>query len=445
MESQNMKEPKRLKGVIGIFANRYKNANIRKKLNIALITALLIPLLFSFVYAVIFFGNKIQEEATNKNDSDLSLAQLLYKNKVFEYEQIVANFSNDKALGLLLSLNLTNQIAADLTDRLSNVDYDMVHILDKNSRVISRIHKPLFLGDVLEKDFYLTSALEGNIESGTEVLKKIFLENEGFEIEGDYNISIRASAPIYNRITNEVVGVLIISKILNNYPIFLQELSKQVGETISVYQGNDLAISSSKKTDTFLKTSIENTISQGDRYHQSSILQGSILGFQPLKNAQGNTIGALGVSASALDFQLTFLYGFLAFLGIGLGGFWLALKIRRILANNILLPIHELHQGTKVLAGGDYNHKIAVKNKDEIGELSTAFNRMAKDLKESYTKLEEYNHQLEDKVAKRTAELVTDQLEDTLNLLNPWCQNISNLPDLSQEKLEILKKCQLKI
>ena len=54
MESQNMKEPKRLKGVIGIFANRYKNANIRKKLNIALITALLIPLLFSFVYAVIF-------------------------------------------------------------------------------------------------------------------------------------------------------------------------------------------------------------------------------------------------------------------------------------------------------------------------------------------------------------------------------------------------------
>ena len=437
MESQNMREPKRLKGVIGIFANRYKDANIRRKLNIALITALLIPLLFSFVYAVIFFGNKIQEEAANKNDSDLSLAQLLYKNKVFEYEQIVANFSNDKALGLLLSLNLTNQIAADLTDRLSNVDYDMVHILDKNSRVISRIHKPLFLGDVLEKDVYLTSALEGNIESGTEVLKKIFLENEGFEIEGDYNISIRASAPIYNRITNEVVGVLIISKILNNYPIFLQDLSKQVGETISIYQGNDLAISSSKKTDTFLKTSIENTISQGDRYHQSSILQGSILGFQPLKNAQGNTIGALGVSASALDFQLTFLYGFLAFLGIGLGGFWLALKIRRILANNILLPIHELHQGTKVLAGGDYNHKIAVKNKDEIGELSTAFNRMAGDLKESYTKLEEYSHQLEDKVAQRTAELVSknDQLEQTLDLLNP---GVSQLISTGKHELGLI-------
>ena len=156
-----------------------------------------------------------------------------------------------------------------------------------------------------------------------------------------------------------------------------------------------------------------------------------------MKNAQGNTIGALGVSASALDFQLTFLYGFLAFLGIGLGGFWLALKIRRILANNILLPIHELHQGTKVLAGGDYNHKIAVKNKDEIGELSTAFNRMAGDLKESYTKLEEYSHQLEDKVAQRTAELVSknDQLEQTLDLLNP---GVSQLISTGKHELGLI-------
>ena len=108
MESQNMKKPKRLNGILSIVANRYKDANIRRKLNIALITALLIPLVFSFVYAIIFF-NKIQEEATNKNDSDLSLAQLLYKNKVF-YEQIVANFSNDKALGLLLKPIKSQQI-----------------------------------------------------------------------------------------------------------------------------------------------------------------------------------------------------------------------------------------------------------------------------------------------------------------------------------------------
>ena len=220
------KKTRKLTGLLVTVSNRYKNANISKKLNIALVTALLIPLIISFVYAVIFFGNKIQEEARNKNDSDLSLIHLLYKNKIFEYEQVVSNFSNDKALGLLLSLNLTNQIVADLTDRLANVDYDMIHILDKQSQVISRIHKPLFLGDTLEETVYLTSALEGNIVSGTEVLKKDFLENEGLSVVGDYNISIRAAAPLYNRITNEIVGVLIISKILNTYPTFLQELSR---------------------------------------------------------------------------------------------------------------------------------------------------------------------------------------------------------------------------
>ena len=62
---------------------------------------------------------------------------------------------------------------------------------------------------------------------------------------------------------------------------------------------------------------------------------------------------------------------------------------------------------------------------------------MAKDLKESYTKLEEYNHQLEDKVAKRTAELVTknDQLEDTLNLLNP---GVSQLISTGKHKLGLI-------
>ena len=431
------KKTRKLTGLLVTVSNRYKNANISKKLNIALVTALLIPLIISFVYAVIFFGNKIQEEARNKNDSDLSLIHLLYKNKIFEYEQVVSNFSNDKALGLLLSLNLTNQIVADLTDRLANVDYDMIHILDKQSQVISRIHKPLFLGDTLEETVYLTSALEGNIVSGTEVLKKDFLENEGLSVVGDYNISIRAAAPLYNRITNEIVGVLIISKILNTYPTFLQELSRQIGESVSIYQGNTLAISSAKKTEASLTASIENTISQGNRYNQADILQGFILGYQPLKNAKGEVIGALGVSASAKDSQLTFIYGFLAFLGIGLGGFWLALKIRRILANNILSPIHELHQGTQVLAKGDYNYKIVVRNEDEIGELSKAFNRMAGDLKRTYTQLEEYNHQLEDKVAQRTAELVTknDQLEQTLDMLNP---GVSQLISTSKHDLGLV-------
>ena len=437
MDNKEIQQPKKVTGLFEVVSNRYKDANLSKKLNIALITALLIPLVLSFVYAVVFFGNKIQEEASHKNDSDLSLTHLLYKNKVFEYEQVVANFSNDKALGLLLSLNLTNQIVADLTDRLANVDYDMIHILDKQSQVISRIHRPLFLGDTLEETAYLTSALKGNIVSGTEVLKKTFLENEGLSLEGDYNISIRAASPLYNRITNEIVGVLIITKILNNYPAFLQELSEQVGETISIYQGNSLAISSSSKADTSLKASVENIISQGNRYNQSSILQGLILGFQPLKSAQGDVIGALGVSASAKDFQLTFIYGFLAFLGIGLGGLWLALKIRRILAANILLPIHELHQGTKVLAKGDYDYKISVINTDEIGELSTAFNRMAGDLKRTYTQLEEYSHQLEDKVAQRTAELVTknDQLEQTLDMLNP---GVSQLISTSKHDLGLV-------
>ncbi len=423
----------------------YRNASIKKKLNIALIAALSIPLFTSVVYALLFFGNKIQQDANNKNDSDLNLVRILYQNEVLEYEQNVSSFANDQELGLLLSINQTERALLKVLEKLyfSFLEFDMLHILNKNSHIIARVHKPDFLTykDQLEKNVYFSSIIEGKGKiSGTEVMALSFLAREGIVIEQEdiqrgnirkkNAISIRASAPIYNHKTRKVVGVLVITKVLDTYSGFIQELSEKVGEPVSIYQKNNLAISSSETTETILSAEIKDTLNQGNRYSRANILKGSILGYQPLKNVQGDTIGALGVSASARDFQLTFIYGFLAFFGIGLGGLWLALKIRRILSNNILLPIHELHYGTKVLASGDYNHKIEIKNKDEIGELSIAFNRMAGDLKESYT-------QLEDKVSQRTAELVTknDQLEQTLDLLNP---GVSQLISTGKHELGLI-------
>ena len=430
----------------------YRNSNMKKKLNIALNSALLIPLTISFIYSVIFFGNKIQEEAKNKNDSDLNLSKFFYDSKVAEYEQIVSNFSNDRALGLLLSLNLNSQIANDLKNKLVDVDYDMLHVLDVNSRVVTRVHKPSLAGDIIEKDIYFNDAIKGKIASGTEVLKKVFLEREDINIgqETEFVLSIRSAAPLYNRITGEIAGVLIISKLLNNYSTFLSQIKKEVGEDIFIYQGEQLAVSSipaaskglSKLSN--LSPEILSTIKLGNRYSQSNIisLSGFISAFLPFRNSNGDVIGALAVRTSALDFQLTFLYGFLSFLVIGIFGFLLAMRIRTVLSKYILLPIGSLRTGTQVLAKGNYDHKIHVENKDELGELSKAFNKMAEDLKQSYSKLEEYNTQLEKKVAERTKELVSknDQLEQTLEMLNP---GVSRLISSNKQALGLIEGTEL--
>ncbi|MBF0384440.1 MAG: HAMP domain-containing protein [Candidatus Omnitrophica bacterium] len=51
------------------------------------------------------------------------------------------------------------------------------------------------------------------------------------------------------------------------------------------------------------------------------------------------------------------------------------------LAKSISDPIHELHKGTEIIGAGNLNHKVGKKSRDEIGQLSRAFDEMVGNLK----------------------------------------------------------------
>ncbi|MCK5003256.1 MAG: HAMP domain-containing protein [Gammaproteobacteria bacterium] len=86
---------------------------------------------------------------------------------------------------------------------------------------------------------------------------------------------------------------------------------------------------------------------------------------------------------------------------------------------SISQPITNLIRGAGLVAQGDLEHKIDIQSKDEIGALSEAFNDMTRQLKISYSKLEDevkerkkvhnelqkYREQLELRVEERTADL----------------------------------------
>ena len=58
-------------------------------------------------------------------------------------------------------------------------------------------------------------------------------------------------------------------------------------------------------------------------------------------------------------------------------------------AKRITNPLEKLTKGTEIIGKGNLKHKIDIKSKDEIGELTVAFNKMTGDLKKSYEKLKE--------------------------------------------------------
>ena len=80
-----------------------------------------------------------------------------------------------------------------------------------------------------------------------------------------------------------------------------------------------------------------------------------------------------------------------------------------IAARQFTRPIYRLTHGADLIARGEFGHNILVQTNDELEDLAGHFNQMAKQLGDSHTKMQRWNENLQNEVAKRTAELVLSE------------------------------------
>jgi GGDEF domain-containing protein len=73
--------------------------------------------------------------------------------------------------------------------------------------------------------------------------------------------------------------------------------------------------------------------------------------------------------------------------GLSIGALLLGIVIALVITRNISHPIDQLKRSTREISGGKFDHLPEVRNQDELGDLSQAFQRMAQRLK----RLEEMN------------------------------------------------------
>lgn len=101
----------------------------------------------------------------------------------------------------------------------------------------------------------------------------------------------------------------------------------------------------------------------------------------------------------------------LAFFAMGIS-IAVAILILFFIARGISKPILRLKEASQKMGEGNLDHVVEIKSRDEFGMLGKFFNQMAKNLKESFKKIEaqkaeiqEYNLHLEDMVKQRTKQL----------------------------------------
>jgi diguanylate cyclase (GGDEF)-like protein len=75
------------------------------------------------------------------------------------------------------------------------------------------------------------------------------------------------------------------------------------------------------------------------------------------------------------------------------------------IVKRIAQPLRDLKLSVERIAAQDYEARVAVTSRDEIGHLGSAFNKMAEDLSVSHAELVENRNDLEKRIAGRTQEL----------------------------------------
>jgi signal transduction histidine kinase len=119
-------------------------------------------------------------------------------------------------------------------------------------------------------------------------------------------------------------------------------------------------------------------------YYSPAALEGRYRGFfMPLLDSSGHVEA---VMFSGLERRWTDdLLASRAFttLAISLLGIAIGVLIGLLLSRMVLRPIKQLHQGVRQLASQDFNATVAIRSKDELGDLAQAFNAMAVRLREA--------------------------------------------------------------
>jgi len=219
---------------------------------------------------------------------------------------------------------------------------------------------------------------------------------------------------------NELINNETLSNYILNFSVLNPEISKininlpdETGLKVFVSTDMDSINSSSGKYNIFSYNNdavVNIPIHDGNSHTISVItpinLSGHIYGTYEMLLSMNESYTAFDVRARNLIMISVFSLFILIFSFL--------LLLRRI----IVKPIISFRDASKIIGEGKLDTKIKIRSKDELGELSNAFNQMTDDLKKSRAKIEDYNKILENLLDQKD-EFIGQLGHDLKNPLQP--------------------------
>ncbi len=131
--------------------------------------------------------------------------------------------------------------------------------------------------------------------------------------------------------------------------------------------------------------------------------------YQPIRDHAGGIVGILYVGIPEEPFLTVRTGMMLSFLLVAAAGVVVVIALTYFITRSMIHPLEEMVRASNRIAAGDLDASVNVVSRDEIGILAGSFNKMLASIRQMKVELEAWGRTLEEKVKKRTEELVTVQ------------------------------------
>jgi two-component system NtrC family sensor kinase len=325
--------------------------------------------------------------------------------------------------------------------------FDFLTLADREGRVLLRASQPSRTGDDVSSIDIVAAALAGNTAASTEILPAEMLGREDPRLQAQAflravqtprakpdgkteetaGMVLIAATPV-RRPGGETLGVLYGGVLLNRNFFIVdrvwdllfrgEQFDKQDVGTATIFQNglristNVRASSGERALGTRISAEVEDAVlgrGQSWRGRAFVLRDWYISRYEPIRNYQGETIGALYVGVLERAYTAIRDRVIISFFILATIGFIVIIATTYYEIHHITLPIGQMVAATRNIAAGRFDQEVEAGHEGEIALLAESFNTMLKSLRAMKGDLEEWGRTLEQKVRERSEELVAMQ------------------------------------